>query len=89
MTVARKPLFYERRTYRRRRMADAARLLPFLGFALFSLPLLWREGDGAAARTSEVMLYVFLVWAALGILAWLISRRLQPERSGAAPPDAR
>ncbi|MFD2739909.1 hypothetical protein ACFSUD_10040 [Sulfitobacter aestuarii] len=35
------PLFLERRSYRRRRMLDALRFLPFLGLGLWMLPLLW------------------------------------------------
>ena len=52
MKAGRTSVFLERETYRRRRIMDAARLLPLLGVALFALPLLWPKpgdpgGDGS------------------------------------------
>lgn len=80
MSTDRRPLFVARRTYRHRRIADAARLLPVLGAALFLVPLLWQGGDtpegGAGARTVNVMLYLFLAWISLAGLSALISWRL-------------
>lgn len=62
-------VFLERQTYRRRRLMDAARLLPVLGALLFAVPLLWpgAEDAGAAAPmpTSRAIRYIFLVWALL------------------------
>jgi len=66
--------FYtERRTYRRRRMADAATFVPFLGGALFLLPVIW---TGPAVLTSSVMIYLFPVWAGLSVLSVVLSRDL-------------
>lgn len=70
-------VFLERQSYRRRRMMDAARLLPLLGAALLALPLLWPDTDQAAVasgavepvRMSEAIFYVFGVWAGLIVLA--------------------
>lgn len=73
------PIFLERRTYRRRRMSDAARLLPILGGALFLLPLLWGGEGDEPMRTSVVMFYLFPVWLALAVISVLISRHLQPD----------
>lgn len=71
--------FVNRRAYRKRRAADAARLLPVLGAALIALPLLWR-GDGAdAGSTAAAMLYLFLVWAGLAALAAILSRWLSDD----------
>ncbi len=66
------PLFLERQSYRRRRLTDAARLLPLLGAALFLVPLLW---DGAAdvettengprVATSQAIMFIFGAWALL------------------------
>lgn len=57
MRAGREPLFLARQTYRRRRVADAARLLPVLGGALlFMLPLLGGAagaGDGGGAQTGQ------------------------------------
>ena len=70
-------LFVQQRTYRRRRLADAARMLPILGFILFMLPLLW-VGSGQATPAS-VIVYLFIAWAALTGIAGVISRHLGPE----------
>lgn len=73
------PLFLEQRTYRRRRMADAARFLPFLGAILFSVPLLWGKEGTSAALTTNVMLYLFLVWGLLVAFSAVISRKLRDD----------
>ncbi len=45
-----RPLFLARHGYRRRRIMDAARVLPVLGAFLFFVPLLWTgEGGGEAS----------------------------------------
>lgn len=60
------PVFFERRTYRRRRLMDAARLLPVMGALLFAVPLLWpRAGEAGALATSDAIRYIFIVWALL------------------------
>lgn len=77
--MRRKPaaVFVQQRTYKRRRMADAARMLPILGGILFMIPLLWL--DTTTMTTARVMVYLFVVWAALAGIAGLLSRRLGPE----------
>lgn len=59
------PVFLERQSYRRRRLMDAARLLPVLGAALFAVPLLWPTEGENAVRMSAAITYVFSVWAVL------------------------
>ncbi|MEP1199873.1 hypothetical protein [Tateyamaria sp.] len=64
------PVFLERRSYRRRRMMDALRLLPILGVFLWMLPLFWpTPADGPTAPEavplSTAATYVFVVWLAL------------------------
>ena len=66
------PLFLARESYRRRRLGDAAKLVPIVGLILFLLPLLW----AAAARTGSGIVYIFVIWAALIILIGFISKRL-------------
>ncbi|ANP35412.1 hypothetical protein JL2886_00481 [Phaeobacter gallaeciensis] len=64
--------FVERRTYRRRRLMDIARLLPILGALLFLMPLMWPDPDpypapgshGGMAMSSAII-YIFVVWAIL------------------------
>jgi CheY-like chemotaxis protein len=65
------PLFLARQGYRRRRLEDAARLLPWLGAFLFGLPLLW-----TGARTAPGLVYLFAAWIVLIAVALVLSRRL-------------
>lgn len=64
-------VFLERQSYRRRRLMDAARLLPLFGALLFSVPLLWpvaapgAEPPEGAVYMSEAMIYVFCAWIVL------------------------
>jgi uncharacterized membrane protein YgdD (TMEM256/DUF423 family) len=73
------PLFLARANYRRRRLMDAARLLPVLGWILFMVPLLWfAEGSEiAGARTAVGGLYIFAVWGVLILCAACLSRPLR------------
>ncbi|MBP6736794.1 MAG: hypothetical protein KA139_05125 [Rhodobacteraceae bacterium] len=57
----RAPLFLARKVYRRRRLRDAARILPFLGLFLMLLPALWAPGRGGGGAA----VFVFSVWALL------------------------
>lgn len=66
-----RPLFTGQKTYRIRRLGDAARLLPGLGVILFLLPLLIRPADPSAA-----FLYVFGIWALLILCMAVMSRGL-------------
>ena len=70
---ARPSLFLERQSYRRRRLADSARLLPFLGGALLVLPLLWpdTEPETGGVPLSSAIFYIFACWIGL-ILVSLI-----------------
>lgn len=72
------PVFYERRTYRQRRMRDALRLLPVVGLFAWTLPLLWRAGE-EAPRTSAALAYVFGVWALLIVAGGLLARLIGPD----------
>lgn len=82
------PLFLARQTYRRRRVADAAQLLPVLGGLLLLLPILaLSDGHGATSRGG---MYVFAVWAGLILAAALLSRPLSardPRAGSAADAD--
>ena len=68
------PLFLERRSYRRRRLMDAARLLPFAGAGIFLLPVLW------AGKWSMIggIAFIFGAWILLIACAALLSRLLAP-----------
>ncbi|MGC9371293.1 MAG: hypothetical protein ACP5DX_17295 [Paracoccaceae bacterium] len=71
------PLFLERQNYRRRRMMDLARLLPVLGLFAFMLPLL--GGPEGISRTAGNLVYFFLSWFGLIVMAWALARRLSHE----------
>lgn len=79
------PLFLARQNYRRRRIEDAARLLPLLGGILFLLPLMV-GGDIGPMR----LVYVFSAWFMLILSALLLARHLGKQDaedvlSGSAP----
>lgn len=92
MSPKQTPVFVQRRTYRRRRVADGARLLPVFGGVLFLIPLLWGGGDAPApgaeaasdgSRTAWVMTYLFLVWFGLAVLSGVLARFLVADDDGA------
>lgn len=82
MRVRREPLFLARQSYRRRRLEDAARLLPVLGVFLFLLPLL-APGVGTAAQG----LYLFAAWFALIVATAIIARGLTRWPGVSQDPD--
>lgn len=83
--AGRDPVFLGREIYRRRRVMDAARLLPAFGAVLLMLPLLWARDHGTAAG----MIYLFVVWFFLIGAAALIARRLsEPLRKSDADQPA-
>ena len=76
------PAFLERSTYRKRRMADGARLLPILGVILLAVPMLWGTADSGPVTTTSVMGFVFGVWVLLVTFGALLSRypTSEPDR---------
>lgn len=84
------PLFLKRRSYRQRRLRDAARLLPLVGMFLLLVPLI---GAGGAGNTAGHGLYLFLVWLGLVAAAAALSAGLgsdpgdDGEADSPAPPD--
>ena len=64
MRRPKQPLFLARAPYRRRRLRDAARLLPVLGAFLLLLPLLWAPAAGLSLSSADVV-YFFGVWLLL------------------------
>lgn len=75
---ARQPLFLGKASYRRRRLNDAARLLPVVGTVLWLLPLLWPVGEKTVS-TSTALIYVFSVWIGLVVLSAVLSRVIGQE----------
>jgi hypothetical protein len=64
MRRPKRPLFLARAPYRRRRLRDAARLLPVFGMFLLLLPLLWAP-EARMALSSGDVIYFFAVWLVL------------------------
>ena len=85
MSPERSPVFLERRSYRRRRVADAARLLPVAGGILLCVPLVWR--GGASGGTVAAIIYVFGLWALLVAVSAFLSRNLCGSEEGDATGD--
>ncbi len=84
------PLFLERASYRRRRMTDALRLIVFLGFLMWMIPVVWPTGSGsneASVPMSHALFYIFGVWVLLIALAFLLASKLREpgEVSGDDP----
>jgi len=86
MSPERRPVFLARRSYRQRRLGDAARLLPLAAGVLMILPLLWR-GPGGDPGTATVMIYIFGLWVVLVALTALISRHLRANEPEAGDTD--
>ncbi|WP_431299589.1 hypothetical protein [Tabrizicola sp. BL-A-41-H6] len=77
MRRPKRPMFLARAPYRRRRLRDAARLLPVFGIALLILPLLWVD-DGAERRlSSSDVIYFFVLWTLLIVVAALFAPGLR------------
>ena len=72
----RPPLFLARRSYRRRRMMDACRMLPVLGAALWMVPILWQPAVTPERDTAPGIVYLFGIWALLVLVSGILSRGL-------------
>jgi len=68
------PTYLARRSYRQRRLRDAARMLPLLGTILWLFPLM-----APRPQTGATMIYVFGVWVILILLAAMLARRIRHE----------
>ncbi len=69
------PVFLAVQSYRRRRLRDVARVLPFVGGFLFLLPTLWSIQAGTVAVTA----YVFTVWVGLILMSGVVAHRLRED----------
>ena len=67
------PLFLERASFRRRRMGDAARVLPILALIVTLVPVWWLP-DAVSGVTG--MVWAFVLWAALIVAIAVLHRAL-------------
>ncbi len=81
------PLFLARRSYRRRRMMDAAKMLPVLGAVLVMIPALWLPATTPEPDTAHGMVYLFGVWFFLVLAAFGLSRGLAPALEAEEKPE--
>lgn len=77
-------LFLERRSYRRRRMMDAVRILPLLCTLLWLfVPLMWPNSAATGEPTllSSAIWYLFVVWLLAITAAFALWRRIRRSDS--------
>ena len=76
-------LFLARSLYRKRRLSDAAKLLPIFGAVLLLLPLLWVH-QSAPERSSIATNWVYLVivWFFLILAAACLAKSLNKFEDG-------
>lgn len=79
MTERHAAVFVERRSYRRRRVIDAIRLLPVVGALLWMVPLLWRDDDTGGVTMSDAIIYIFGVWLVLVLVTAILARLASPD----------
>lgn len=86
------PLFLERRTYRRNRLQDAARLLPVLGAGLIFAPVFILGDASEGPGMGEWLVYFFVIWLVLIALTLVLSRSLArdvADEAGTVPVSER
>jgi hypothetical protein len=74
-------MFLARESYRRRRLGDAARVIPLIGFILMLLP-------GLMTSTNVALIYVFSLWAVLILIMVPLSRRLSKQEAADLSEDS-
>ncbi len=79
-----KPLFLARPSYRRRRLRDAARLLPVFAILFLILPLLWQAPTAGPRATGGDVIYFFGIW----VLLIGVAATFAPGLSASAEQDA-
>ena len=76
-------LFLARSLYRKRRLSDAAKLLPIFGAVLLLLPLLWvHQSAPERSSTATNWLYLFIVWSFLILAAACLAKSLNKFEDG-------
>ncbi len=73
--------------YRRHRLVDAIRILPFLGLILWMLPLTWEREGSEAISTASAAVFIFLVWIVLILLVAVSAAMLGRGRNSDTSND--
>ncbi|WP_246054845.1 hypothetical protein [Paracoccus gahaiensis] len=68
-----RPLFLERASFHRRRLGDAARVLPVLTMLLILVPVWWMPASLSYAGGA---VWIFGLWAGLIVVVWALHRAL-------------
>ena len=68
-----RPLFLERASFRRRRLGDAARVLPVIAVLSVLVPVWWMPREVSFASGA---VWLFCLWAAMILAVWLLHRAL-------------
>ncbi|WP_415639415.1 hypothetical protein, partial [Paracoccus nototheniae] len=68
-----RPLFLERASFHRRRLGDAARILPVLTMLLLLVPVWWMPASLSYAAGA---VWIFGLWAVLIVVVWVLHRAL-------------
>lgn len=68
-----RPLFLERASFHRRRLGDAARVLPVLTALLILVPVWWMPASLSYAAGA---VWIFALWAVLIAAVWALHRAL-------------
>lgn len=87
MKRPRAPLFLARTPYRRRRLRDAARLLPVIGAVLLVVPAMWSPAGTGGRNLASDSVWFFLVWAGLIAVAAAFAPGLSRPDDGPAAED--
>ena len=82
-----RPRFLARRSYRRRRLTDAARLLPVVGLFLVFLPVLWQPARTPEPDTASGGIYLFAVWLVLIVVAFVLARSVAADGAAGKSDD--
>nr|WP_204354540.1 hypothetical protein [Paracoccus saliphilus] len=85
-----RPLFLERASFHRRRLGDAARVLPVLAMLLILVPVWWVPSSVSFAAGA---VWIFTLWGLLVIAVWALHRALlraeaATMRASEAVPEA-
>lgn len=81
------PVFHEKRTYRRRRLMDAARFAPALALFLWLVPLFWSQSGESSISSATALIYIFAVWAGVIVVTWALSHALGQSADDDAGTD--